>query len=191
MTREKLEEFRQKKIAEKSKKERVEEMEVFLEKLSDFGEIYFSNDTLGKQMTREEILAMKPGRELDKLVAEKVFNWRKVPGPKTDYDGPCESFDVLVPPTIADPFPLYPPKGVIKPWYFCEYWSTDITAAWKVEQEIKNRKIISKYVIALMEVVGVENRCPFSDIEMFSIIHASPADRCKAALLAVLEEGDK
>lgn len=73
MTREKLEEFRQKKIAEKSKKERVEEMEVFLEKLSDFGEIYFSNDTLGKQMTREEILAMKPGRELDALVFKFVM----------------------------------------------------------------------------------------------------------------------
>lgn len=80
-------------------------------------------------LTREEILAMEPGRELDALIAEYVFGWRKIPGPKTDYDGPCELFNVLVPPTIDNPFPLYPPRGAIKLWYFCHNWSTELSAA--------------------------------------------------------------
>lgn len=88
-------------------------------------------------MTRDKILGMEPGRKLDAWVAEKVFKWRNVHGPKTDYDGPCESFDVLVPPTIDDPFPLYPPRGAIKPWYFCRKWSTDISAAWEVVEKLK------------------------------------------------------
>ena len=72
---------------------------------------------------------MDAGRDLDALIAEHVFGWRKVHGPKTDYGGPCESFDVLVPPTIDDPFPHYPPRGSIKPWYWCNNWSTDIRLA--------------------------------------------------------------
>lgn len=84
-----------------------------------------------------DIREMKPGRELDALVAEHVFKWRKVPGPKTDYDGPCESFDVLVPPTIGDPFLLYPPRGTIRPWWFCKEWSTDIFAALEILEKLK------------------------------------------------------
>jgi len=140
-------------------------------------------------MTREEILAMKPGRELDKLVAEKVFNWRKVPGPKTDYDGPCESFDVLVPPTIADPFPLYPPKGVIKPWYFCEYWSTDNTAAWGIVERFKSKG----YLFSLKNLVGGIYEFILTDWEGKCDIYLAQGDIpteaiCKSALLAVLEE---
>lgn len=109
-------------------------------------------------MTREEILRLTPGRELDMLVETKIMQTKK------------------------------PPKGFyINPLHYSE----DISAVWRAEQKIEKRKLLSRYVIALMKVVGVENRCPFSDIEMFSFIHASPADRCKAALLAVLEEDDK
>lgn len=54
-----------------------------------------------------DINKLEAGREMDALIAEKVFGWRKVKGPKTDYNGPCESFDVLIPPSIDDPFPFY------------------------------------------------------------------------------------
>ena len=76
------------------------------------------------------------GREMDALIAEHIFKWRKMRGPKTDYDGPCESFDVLIPPDIEDPFPLYSFRGSIKPWYFCSKWSTQLAAAWEVVETL-------------------------------------------------------
>ncbi len=134
-------------------------------------------------MTRDEILAMKPGKELDALVAEHVFGWRKVPGPITDYDGPCESFDVLVPPTIDDPFPLYPPRGAIKPWCFCNKWSIDLTAAWELRQYIHETiggtKIIS-VCGDLPELCKIWNGKKYIEAKGYAI----PEAICKAALIA-------
>ncbi|SYX87669.1 hypothetical protein [Paenibacillus alvei] len=38
-------------------------------------------------MTREQILSMTPGRELDAIVCELIYGWRRIKGPKTDYEG--------------------------------------------------------------------------------------------------------
>lgn len=83
------------------------------------------------------------GRELDAAVAEHVLGWRKRRGPAYDYDGPCEAFDILVPPQITsaefdDGF-IWPPRGVVKPWYFCKPWSTDLVAAFAVAQHMAER----------------------------------------------------
>lgn len=87
-------------------------------------------------MTREEILAMKPGRELDCLVAEHIFGYWWADGPKYDYDGPCEWERILVPPAISrEEMKRYnfPPKGKIPKTFFVhEEYSTDIAAAWEV-----------------------------------------------------------
>lgn len=92
-------------------------------------------------MTREEILAMETGRELDALIAERLFGWRRIKGPKFDYDGPCESGDVLIPPTIVnddEAFQMMPPRGSIPFYYFVNRkWSTDISAAWEVVEKMK------------------------------------------------------
>jgi len=58
-------------------------------------------------MTRDEILAMEPGRELDALVAEKVMGW-------THYR---EEWGGVVPDSIS-------------------HYSTDISAAWEVVEKM-------------------------------------------------------
>jgi hypothetical protein len=81
---------------------------------------------------------MKAGRELDALVAEKVMGWQRITGPKTDYDGPCEYGDVLIPPTISEDeaFRMMPPKGAIPFYYFVNRnWSTNISDAWQVQEK--------------------------------------------------------
>jgi len=133
-------------------------------------------------MTTNEILTKKPGRELNVLVAEHIFEWRKVPGPGTDYDGPCETFDVFVPPTIDDPFPLYPPRGAIKPWYFCRNWSTDISEAMEVRERI-HRTIGGTEIISvcgdLPELCKIWNGNNYIEAKG----HTIPEAICKAALI--------
>lgn len=136
-------------------------------------------------LTKEQVMALKPGREMDALIAEHIFHWRKVPGPKTDYDGPCESFDVLVPPDIKDPFPLYPPKGAIKPYWFCHPWSTNFDATLDLVQEY-----------GLKKVDGLELRqCHGCFIAKFGGPDwgkgaTIPEAICKAALLSEVVEHD-
>ena len=100
-------------------------------------------------MTRDEVLSMKPGRELDALVARKLFH-------------------------IHNPDPRWKP-------------SEEISEAWgDVEEEIRIRGLQMEYLYELMRVTGVSD---FQLHSVFELVHASPADRCKAALLA-LEGGE-
>jgi len=96
-------------------------------------------------MTQDEILAMKPGRELDALVAHQIFG-------------------------VRDPDPRWSP-------------SMNIYAAWEVEEEINKRNLRVAYCQALQIVI----RSQKDYVTTFDYVHASPADRCKAALLAVME----
>ena len=108
-------------------------------------------------MTRDEILAMEPGRELDALVAEKVMGLTT--GPDSYFDCAYEADDAL-------------------------HFSTDIAAAWEVEStmnESKLRRVL--YTNRLRDVI-LHEKGTCSD---FDLIHATPAQRCKAALLAVME----
>jgi hypothetical protein len=134
-------------------------------------------------LTKEQVLALKPGREMDALIAEHVFKWRKIPGPRTDYDGPCESFEVLVPPDIDNPFPLYPPRGAIKPWWFCHKWSIELEDAFEIVREY-----------GLKKADGLELRqCHGCFMARFSgpywgLGEYPPEAICKAALLAEMSE---
>lgn len=95
-------------------------------------------------MTKEDILAQQPGRELDLLVAKELFY-------------------------VSDPSYDWRP-------------SEDISTAWRdVEAEIDKRNLRSAYCQALQVVL--HNKKDY--VTMFDYVHASPADRCKAALLAV------
>ena len=130
-------------------------------------------------LTKEQISDLKPGREMDALIGEHVFKWRKEPGPKSDYDGPCESFDVLVPPTVNDPFRFCPPRGAIPPYLFCHSWSTSLEDAFT---------LVKKY--GLKKVDGLELRqCHGCFIAKFGGPDWAkgttiPEVICKAALLA-------
>ena len=67
---------------------------------------------------------MKPGRELDALVAEKVMGLVRCTAIAPDHILPCHAH------------PANPDKGAETPLY-----STDIAAAWEVVEKIKNRNI--------------------------------------------------
>jgi len=123
-------------------------------------------------MTRDEVLAMKPGRELDALVMRNIFKAEK--------------------------------KDIGDDWYWCievdcvcECWphwfspSTDISAVFEAE-EFAIEKDPAMYVHALASVVfGYSQVQDISDIrKMCMLIHATPEQRCKAALLAVMD-GDE
>lgn len=106
-------------------------------------------------MTREEILAMEPGRGLDALVAKYVR------------------------------FPRHThPIEEIKEW--CSKYSTDISAAWEVEEQIHKKRLNVEYCSALKQVVAAKGEY----VGLFDYIHATPEQRCKAALLAVLGEDE-
>jgi hypothetical protein len=139
-----------------------------------------------REITRDQVLGMAAGRELDSLVAEKVFGWRRIKGPKFDYDGPVESNDVLIPPTIIDEdeaFRMMPPKGAIPFFYFVHRgYSTDIAAAWEVvEKSLKDIKRVTLY-----KMPGGTWCCKVSDISCYD--ESAPVAICKAALLTTIQE---
>ncbi|MFB0847307.1 hypothetical protein [Paenibacillus oleatilyticus] len=130
-------------------------------------------------MNEQQIWDMKPGRQLDALVAKEMgwTNFSPV-DPNCDHavgvDGYRRNFALDPGDGKQKPFPLY---------------STDIYAAWEVESTIAdivdNNELRARYVVALMHIVGVEYGTPWSPDDIFTLIHASAADRCRAALLAL------
>lgn len=153
-------------------------------------------------MKREEILAMQPGRELDALIAELLFGWRRITGPKTDYDGPCEYGDVLIPPTVTEEeaFRMMPPKGAIPFYYFVNRnWSTAISAAMEVAHAVKE-KAKAHVEIELFYDSRIDGRVtiydmddkedimiPFGEKQKAGFPRTLPEAICKAALLAVMD----
>ncbi|OMD66025.1 hypothetical protein BSK62_13235 [Paenibacillus odorifer] len=108
-------------------------------------------------LTREEILAMGIGNELDIEIAVTVM------GRERDKfrSGWIRLGDLST----------YPKQ-----------YSKDISAAWEVEERIKEMAIdaplyIGYYMTELQLIVGNKG---------FDMVHATPEQRCKAALLAVL-----
>ncbi|OMD19198.1 hypothetical protein BJP48_11865 [Paenibacillus odorifer] len=134
-------------------------------------------------LTREEILAMDP-IELGPVVAEHVFK-AKVIGK--------ENFPELR--LLIGWFgkeAWKPMKGTWhnsewknseeRAWLDCPRFGEDIYAAWEVEERIKEMAIdaplyIGYYMTELQLIVGNKG---------FDMVHATPEQRCKAALLAVL-----
>lgn len=136
-------------------------------------------------LTREQVLNAEPGTDLNVMVAEHVFGWRRILGSDNDYDGPVEYGEVLIPPNMSEAhaYAMMPPKGSISLSYFINRnWSQDISAAFEVQEKIKglhgiNPALRGKYVNRLLLICG----------SGFGYAHANAADRCKAALLAVLD----
>lgn len=114
-----------------------------------------------EQLTREKILSMQPGWELDALVAEQVMGYTTY-GQFRDKDGVRVMID---------------------------RYSADIAAAFEAEAKAIE-KDPSMYIHALASVVfGYNQVQDISDIrKICMLIHATPEQRCKAALLAVMEE---
>jgi hypothetical protein len=113
--------------------------------------------------------SLNPGRDLDALVAERVFGvkYELIHG---DYciEDPEDSIAYLV----------------------CPEYSSDIAAAFQLEERIEEIGLSERYAYALVEIVipnsafGFLNRGA-SSIDIFAVAHASPAHRCIAALTAM------
>ena len=121
-------------------------------------------------MTRDEILAMKPGRELDALVMRTVFK-----AEKKDIGDEC--YWVLE----------VNGEEVCWPRWFSP--STDIAAAWEVAEQLqKQGYVVCIELLPYEETsVGVYEADPANQIAYAKA--QTPAEAiCKAALLAVMEE---
>lgn len=124
-------------------------------------------------MTRDEILALKPGRELDALVAEKVMGWT--------YGHPC--------PEGMDCLHWVDEKGEVRDYKPPQY-STDISAAWEVFEKNGYYGNVS--------YMGVEYVCTLWSkwddeglgVDVTATGNTAPEAICKAALLAVIGEDE-
>lgn len=123
-------------------------------------------------MTKEEILAMEAGQELDKLIAENIF-----------------SFEVAILGEFQGK-PIYHYLADIaygEVWDHLPKYSTDRLAAQQMEDKVIGlglQGIYGKNLILLTDDQGDAN------MKAFALAHASSEIRCKAALLAKLEGGD-
>jgi hypothetical protein len=137
---------------------------------------------------------MQAGREMDALIAEKVMGisvqtfgdtcylvnycLKKENGDLYYFNGEC--------PTRAS---IEEAKKLI-PRY-----STDLAAAWEVEEKIIQLDFINEYLEALQIIVnGVERGWTMTGIiightytveQTINLVHASPEQRCRAALKAL------
>ncbi|MEK8215527.1 BC1872 family protein [Paenibacillus sp. FSL L8-0463] len=128
-------------------------------------------------LTREEIQGMKPGREMDALIAEKVLGWTDIkrvnPAVIHSFSADGNHANFGFSPVLYKhvPFPLY---------------STDISAAWEVVTHLK-----SKYWYFMLsdENEGWEASFYWDPHRpAFEAVSATaPEAICKAALLAVLK----
>ena len=127
-------------------------------------------------MTRDEILAMEAGRELDALVAEKVMGkrikWRE------DDDALLE-FNAILQHTDGTPF---------ESWIGIQGYSTDIAAAWNIQMKMR--------FCLIPRIDGGWNALPWEDISRTGPLPTSagsartaPLAICRAALLAVMDAG--
>ncbi|MEK5415231.1 hypothetical protein BSK49_19365 [Paenibacillus odorifer] len=129
-------------------------------------------------LTREEIQGMKPGREMDALIAEKVLGWTDIrrvnPAVIHSFSADGNHANFGFSPVLYKhvPFPLY---------------STDISAAWEVESIFdQDTPLREDYAIELHNVMGLMLHEPTTLNNVYQFAHATPEQRCKAALLAVL-----
>lgn len=142
--------------------------------------------------TREQIQAMEAGRGLDRLVGEHVMQFTIYHYDK-DIEENCycmlmdnEGYSVE----------LFGGERETEDeaWLDSPHYSTDIAAAWEAEGVVMWELGVT-YVYRLAEVISLTSIVDSEGLDDFittcsgnllGLIHATPAQRCKAALLAVL-----
>ncbi|SYX85918.1 BC1872 family protein [Paenibacillus alvei] len=145
-------------------------------------------------MTREQILSMTPGRELDAIVCELIYGWRRIKGPKTDYEGPCEYGDVLIPPTILsedEAYRMMKPKGAIPFGYFVNRrYSEDISAAWELVEKLSRGRVDNSFVLDFHfeRYYATFGEVPIRPCRAV-MYKTAPEAITKAAILAMMESG--
>ncbi|WP_060862915.1 hypothetical protein [Paenibacillus riograndensis] len=149
-------------------------------------------------LTREEILNQPAGRKLDRWIQEHIFKW--IPWKEQRGDYFAITFQK---PGDREPFmktqrreeakqryqiiPYSEINDMLHDVYGDKNWSTDISAAWEVEEKIAVLEKEGHYVKALCDVVGTpRDGTRTLAMDDWRMLHAKPEQRCKAALLAVL-----
>lgn len=136
-------------------------------------------------LTRDQVLAMEP-MEVGLAVAEHIFK-AKVIGKEG-----CPESRLLIGHFGYNSWqPLSGERwqnaswrnSDERAWLDCPRYGESISAAWEVEEKIKELRLQAKYCEALKQVVIGTGEY----VGMFDYIHATPEQRCKAALLAVLD----
>jgi len=127
---------------------------------------------MNKTLNRESILAMQPERELDSLIAEKVMGWR--------YKETVYSWG-----EVLSPAQWIKPNGW--PVDRVPNYSTDISAAWGVVEELEQKKwfVTIRNRSASFHLI---NNGKILDGTGIVTANSTPESICKAALLAVLDE---
>lgn len=141
--------------------------------------------------TREQIMSMSAGLELDAIVCELIYGWRRIKGPKTDYEGSCEYGDVLIPPTILnedEAYRMMKPRGEIPFDYFVNRrYSSIMTAAMELENKVcTTHEHAMRYVLKLTETMNLGHYRNLSYLA--KLIRATPEQRTKAAILATMDQ---
>lgn len=149
-------------------------------------------------MTRDEVLAMKPGPSLNLLVAEKVLGWIAWEEKRGEY-----TYVVFQRPGEHEPYRKMKGRETEKERYrkipFSEIdrnkhivagekdWSTDISAAWEVAEKVFD---------SLSFRIGREGytvnesgmwECQIGGLNQSIKARTAPEAICKAALLAVMD----
>lgn len=110
------------------------------------------------------------GRELDALVAEHVMKYGQVAGKFSDWIAPSGMRYVNA------ELPEF--SSINRVWFR------------EVEVEIERRGLPTKYIRMLMKELGLGDLFgeTVDSIYLFELVHATPAQRCRAALKAVMNE---
>jgi hypothetical protein len=138
-------------------------------------------------MTRDEILAMEAGREMDALVAEKVMEWTRAEQPFISKWGTAYEWQ-----STGDDCPDSDLNTLFAPLP----WSTDMAAAWEVVESFGPIPFLLAFHPADAWRGGSGEICCFSHwscwFEGGGKIDAktAPLAICRAALLAVMEADD-
>ena len=130
------------------------------------------------ELTREQILNMS-AQELAEATAVHVMGWEII-----SQNEDMRRFQTADYPAGQGIIALYGKRYVARSGGRRIDWNPaeDIAVAWEVEDKIKElsggeKGLIIKYMTRLMNVVGEDG---------FDMLHATPEQRCKAALLAVM-----
>ncbi|MNW50608.1 hypothetical protein D3C74_280640 [compost metagenome] len=144
-------------------------------------------------LTRDQILAMESGCELDALIGKLVINaapeikWWAVNEEENVIFADC-NYKSEAEEWLDELAAMHEDHGIkiVRKELFRNY-SGSMPAAWEVEENLllKHPGVQTRYVWRLRLVTGWEDKQP-AFREDFKLIHATPEERCKAALLAVL-----
>ena len=118
--------------------------------------------------------------KLDAHVAKEIMGWEFLPLPETNRYGLCRNCGRAL---HDDHLDRQEERGICAEEE-C-FFSEDIAAAMQVEDRIEELGLEETYINRLIRLLGIS--APYLD-QLFILVHASPEDRCRAAVLAAEAE---